>query len=148
MFFVLSLKKIKQSHRSIPFFILGLFLIDRFLKIVAETGQWLRLDYFENIGVAFSLPVSLPVFVAVAGGLLIWFIYEYRHQHKKADFLFELGFYLVIGGLLSNMFDRLMRGFVIDYFTFGAGLIFNLADVMILVGAIIFGWKLYLYEKK
>ena len=143
-----KIKKIKQSHRLIPFFILGLFLIDRFLKIMATSGQWAQLHYFENTGIAFSLPINPLVFWGVAGGLLAWFVYEYRRKVHKSDFLFELGFYLVIGGFLSNLFDRLTHGFVIDYFTFGADLIFNLADVMILLGAIIFGIKLYIYEKK
>jgi len=142
------IKKIKPSHLLVSFFSLGLFLIDRFFKIIAIGHHWSRLGYYENTGIAFSLAISRPYLAVILIGVLAWFIYEYSRQRHHCDPLFELGFYLVIGGLFSNLLDRLLYGFVVDYFALDTGLIFNLADMMILVGALIFGIKLYLYEKK
>ena len=50
----------------------------------------------------------------------------------------KLGLAAVIGGGLSNLFDRFFRGFVVDYIHVKAGpldqIIFNLGDAMIASG--------------
>jgi len=52
----------------------------------------------------------------------------------------KLGFYLIFFGGLSNFFDRIIFGYVIDWITvpFSA---FNIADLMIIVGIIIIGFS-------
>lgn len=53
----------------------------------------------------------------------------------------KLGFALVIGGGLSNLYDRLVRGYVVDYFSFQAGIlkkvVFNLGDLFVFLGSAI-----------
>ena len=51
-----------------------------------------------------------------------------------------MGLTLIIGGGLSNLFDRVLRGGVIDFIDLGWGSVFNLADVFITLGLV-----LYLY---
>ena len=52
----------------------------------------------------------------------------------------RLGLILIIAGSLSNIYDRLKRGYVVDYIhidlPFIKEVIFNLADVYIFVGSI------------
>ena len=52
----------------------------------------------------------------------------------------RLGLILVIAGSLSNIYDRLKRGYVVDYIHVNLPImkevIFNLADVYILAGSI------------
>jgi len=52
----------------------------------------------------------------------------------------KIGFYLVFFGGLSNFFDRLIFGYVVDWINipFSA---FNLADLMIIIGIIIIGFS-------
>ncbi len=59
---------------------------------------------------------------------------------KGFGFLKLAGSFLVGGGL-SNLYDRLVRGHVIDYFSFGVKwkklrrIVFNLSDIFIFMGA-------------
>lgn len=61
---------------------------------------------------------------------------------KSASALFKIGAGLVIGGGLSNLADRLINGYVTDYFRFCRAkwkrfgrIVFNLADMCVFLGA-------------
>jgi len=49
---------------------------------------------------------------------------------------------LVLGGALSNLYDRFVRNYVVDYFTIEAGklkkVIFNLGDIFVFIGSALF----------
>ena len=51
----------------------------------------------------------------------------------------KAGYALVLAGGLSNLYDRLRRGYVVDYFSIQAGflkkVVFNLGDLFIMAGA-------------
>ena len=60
---------------------------------------------------------------------------------KKGNKLFKLGLTLVLGGAISNVADRYLRGYVVDYFSINVkklkNVIFNLADIAIFIGSIL-----------
>jgi signal peptidase II len=60
---------------------------------------------------------------------------------KKGNKLFKLGLALVLGGAISNVYDRLNRGYVVDYFTINysklKSVIFNIADFAIMIGSLL-----------
>lgn len=62
---------------------------------------------------------------------------------RKGSFMKKLGGALMIGGGGSNLADRWTKGYVTDYFSFNVNsekirrIVFNLSDVMILVGGIL-----------
>lgn len=75
------------------------------------------------------------------GAMLIIFAFILT---KKRSNLLKLGFSLLLGGAISNVYDRVKRGYVVDYFSINKGeklkeLVFNLADVLIFIGTIIIG---------
>ena len=103
----------------------------------------LTLDYVENKGGVFALEWLLPetwrgkivtTGVAVLLGLGILFLMI----ANGLRFLPVLGLSLFFGGSLSNLFDRIAFGVVVDFVKFGlVGLRpynFNLADVEIGIG--------------
>jgi signal peptidase II len=57
----------------------------------------------------------------------------------KGKKLFKLGLALTLGGAISNVTDRVKRGYVVDYFSFNCkklkSIIFNLADMAIFLGS-------------
>ncbi len=50
------------------------------------------------------------------------------------------GALMVLGGALGNALDRLTRGYVVDFFHLSYWPIFNVADVAICVGALLFAF--------
>ena len=73
--------------------------------------------------------------VSAAAGVLCWIL------PKKGQFLEKLGLSMVIGGGLSNLYDRLFRGYVVDYFSIQwkklKGVVFNLGDMFVFAGSLI-----------
>ena len=73
--------------------------------------------------------------VSAAAGILCWIL------PKKGQFLEKLGLSMVIGGGLSNLYDRLFRGYVVDYFSIQwkklKGVVFNLGDMFVFAGSLI-----------
>jgi len=58
---------------------------------------------------------------------------------KKGNRLYKLGLSLILGGGISNVGDRLLKGRVVDYFSINIGrlkrIVFNLADFAIFIGS-------------
>jgi len=101
-----------------------------------------RLEYAENRGAFLSVGAGLPASlrtglftvatgIVLVGGLFVAVRYEWSGLPLA-------GLALVFAGGASNVFDRLLRGSVIDFMNVGLGPlrtgIFNVADVAILAG--------------
>ncbi len=74
--------------------------------------------------------------VVLLGLISLLFILILPRKGKK---LFKLGLSFALGGAISNVADRIRRGYVIDYFTINhkklRSIIFNLADMAIFLGS-------------
>lgn len=72
------------------------------------------------------------------GILLLIFTFLLPRQHNK---LLKLGMSLCLGGAISNVSDRMKRGYVVDYFSFNCkglrSVVFNLGDMCIFLGSLI-----------
>jgi signal peptidase II len=111
----------------------------------ARRSLWhdaVRLQYTENpgafLGLGGSLPQNIraPVLAGATLILLLWVALALRaHAMSLA---YRLGLYLILGAGLSNLWDRLLRGRVIDFLNVGIGPlrtgIFNLADLALMLG--------------
>jgi signal peptidase II len=107
-------------------------------------GDTLRLEYAENTGAFLSLGSHLSeplrfglLRLGVGLALLAIFLVALkRHWHGLA----LAGATLLFAGGISNLFDRVLRGAVVDFASVGIGVlrtgIFNVADVAILLGGI------------
>ena len=99
---------------------------------------------YRNKGVALNFlqeNVKLVKIITgcLIGGLGIVFLCILR---KKECGLYKLGMAMMLGGAISNFSDRIERGYVVDYFSFNFGkkfnkIVFNLADVFVVIGGLI-----------
>lgn len=81
-----------------------------------------------------ELVKGLPVVVlSGVAGIFFWVYPKRGHLAEK------LGTSLVLGGGLSNLYDRMKKGYVVDYFSIRLGklkkVVFNLGDIFIFLGA-------------
>lgn len=129
------------------------FALDRLTKAwaVAELatvhtrpllGEWVRLTYVRNTGVAFGLGAGhgLP-FAAITFGALV-LVVVLAMQERNRTWLRSIALGLVVGGAAGNLLDRLRWGSVVDFIDFGHRRnmfpVFNAADSAITVGVILF----------
>jgi signal peptidase II len=103
------------------------------------------LTLVHNSGVAFGLAsgddAALIVFALAALGVVGFLL---ARDPERRGLWLAAG--LVAGGALGNLIDRVRTGVVTDYVEIGSWPPFNLADVAITVGVVIFAWA-YLQEE-
>ena len=121
-------------------------IIDRVVKILVENfisndivliKNFFYLTFTKNDGAAFSiLGGARFFFIAVSIIVLILLFLYIRKTNTK-----NIGIYMLIGGIVGNLIDRLFFGYVIDYLgfiLFGKYMpIFNFADILIVIGTFI-----------
>jgi len=120
------------------------FLIDRFLKLIAISSptkiiinNLLSFNFVPNYQIAFSLPVSGPWLSILISLVIITIFYYLILNYKHLKSLEFISFFGILLGAVSNLFDRLKYGFVIDYFDLRWFTIFNIADALISICSII-----------
>lgn len=138
-----NLKKI-FSIKNIALFGAVFLVLDRVLKLIAINfigekkliGDYLTFTFTGNQGIAFSLPVGgilLYLLLFFAFGFLFWYlIFALRKRQQKTALIIII----LILAALSNLFDRMVYGYVIDYFKVFDFSILNLADCLIILSAI------------
>lgn len=118
------------------------FVTDRLLKwlVLNREGffvikNFLKINHYQNQGLALSLPaISYLIYPLIILIILIIF-YFLILALKKKDYLILWATSLVFAGAVSNLIDRIRFGSVVDYVNFvGWFPVFNIADVMIVVG--------------
>lgn len=106
-----------------------------------------------NQGVAFSMFSSMPdwgitVMRLAIVGLVLWWWKSLRH----GTLLLHVGFSMIISGAIGNIIDRLIYGHVVDYVLFHTPgwsfAVFNLADSLITVGAVVVGIAEFVVPRK
>ena len=110
-------------------------------------GDTFRLIYSENTGAFLSLGASLEggartIALNVLPLFLLIGMTFYTLLSKELPFVQRIAFAFILGGGISNIYDRLMYGHVVDFLNMGIGSlrtgIFNLADVSIMFGVGLF----------
>ena len=98
------------------------------------------LTYVRNTGAAWSIFSDNTWLVLIVSGLIILGIILYIYKDRPQDKFEKVSYGLVLGGAIGNFIDRIVYGYVIDFFDFyifGYDYpIFNMADIFIVLGVI------------
>lgn len=91
----------------------------------------------ENRGMAFSMLSGQSLLLSLLTAALIAGIVGWLIARPQAPALMRCGLWLIVGGGLGNLYDRLTTGGVVDFIdlAFVRFAVFNIADVCICVGA-------------
>ena len=118
-------------------------------EVQTELPGVLSWAYTRNRGVAFGLlsgAAVLPLLtLALIVGLLVWML-----RHPEAGDMLRTGLWLIVGGGLGNLYDRLAYGYVIDFIRldFINFAIFNPADVFVCAGAVLVAIAVLLEDRR
>ncbi len=133
----------KKNKRRALIFLLGALAFggDRFLKHLARqgfftSGKWL--GFYPNYGLAFGLPCSWQKQLFLSVFFLIFLSVAFFYLRKKNSRFLEAAFFFFFVGALSNFWDRIAYGYVVDYFRFFSISYFNLADVCLTISLLLF----------
>lgn len=106
--------------------------------MVSDLGRPLEIGPFfiaRIINDAGVFSVRIPNIVLIAAGLLVALGLVYLLSQRIDRPAMRMGLWLVLGGAVSNIIDRMLHGGVVDIITIQGLTSFNLADVMIVLGA-------------
>jgi signal peptidase II len=127
---------------------------------VPVLGDFFRLTYIENSGMAFGIDVGGKIFFSLFSLFASIALIVYLHRVRTASLGFRLALAMILGGAVGNLIDRmfygiafgygpLFQGRVVDFFDcaffkidlFGYHIsrfwVFNVADASVTIGVIL-----------
>jgi len=123
--------------QAIKFYLSGKMVLNQSTIIVKD---FLNITYVHNTGAAFSLFEGNTWLLIGIGVIAFIGLSIYISKLVEISDFDMFNFSLLLGGLLCNLVDRIIHGYVIDYISlniFGYNAtIFNFADICIVVSII------------
>lgn len=103
----------------------------------------MELRYVLNDGAAFSVLADAEwgrAFLIVVTGLALAALAVYFFWKKPSFWMERWAFILIFSGGVGNLIDRVLNGYVVDFFatTFMNFAVFNVADCFVCIGAALF----------
>ena len=145
--------------KKVYIFALISLIIDQIVKILVSNylilGQTIKiinnffyLTYVQNKGAAFSILIGYRYILIIITFIFLYYLHKCIKKQKSFNKLEIISYGLLLGGIIGNLIDRIIYGYVIDYFDFMIFNynfpIFNLADSFIVIGCIILVINTYL----
>lgn len=104
----------------------GVVLLDQVTKMIikksmilydsiAVIGNFLRLTYIENAGMAFGIQVQNRIVFTLISVLATAIVSVYLIRVSNGRFMFRFSLALILGGALGNLIDRILQGRVVDF---------------------------------
>ena len=111
-----------------------MILINQNITIIPN---FLSFNYIQNTGAAFNIGSNNIIMIIIINVIIIGLIIKFI-KDNDLDIGVLLSIFIVLAGGISNLIDRIFRGFVIDFidvniFNFPN---FNVADICIVLGIV------------
>ncbi|MBU0706990.1 signal peptidase II [Patescibacteria group bacterium] len=132
-----------------------LFFSDRLGKLISQLNvntnviinKCFAFGYYPNQGIGFGIQMNKTIIIVTSViiilGLAGWLVHVWNKEYAMQAW----GISFIVAGATNNLLDRIFFGHVIDYIKLFDWSLFNLADVMIVVGLIIVLLGLHKPEK-
>ena len=148
----------KKRNISISIIIVLSIFLDQVSKILIRNnveqysdikliGEYFILTNVENSGAFLGMgsgfsPIMKSVFLIILPIIVLISIIVYVYMDKEIDKISLIGFSIIIGGGIGNIFDRIIYGSVTDFLFIDLGGIFktgifNIADLAVTTGMIL-----------
>lgn len=119
-------------------------IIDQLIKLFIKTNitkdiviipKIFKITNVINTGAAFSILKNNNTLLILLTIIILVLLNYYIKKNNIENDYFELG--IILGGIVGNLFDRLLYNGVIDYIEISNFPVFNLADSLIVLGIIL-----------
>lgn len=137
-----------MKNKKIFLIILGIVIlvVDQITKLLVIEKSFviipniLNFTYIKNTGLAFGIGTNNLILIIILNIIILGFIIKFlKERNNQVDFSIIIALILVLAGGISNLIDRIFRGYVIDFID--VNLLdfpcFNIADISITVGIMI-----------
>lgn len=126
-------------------------LLDQITKVIIESflsinEEWyiiqnfFSIHYINNYGAAWSILNNKATILIILSLIALIIIYRFMYLFKENK-RNNLAFGLIVGGLVGNLMDRWLFGYVRDFLDFKIFTydypVFNVADIAIVIGVIL-----------
>lgn len=150
---------IRFLKNKVVYIILILVMVDQLTKVAALTfvsdGQQeiianvLKIGVVNNTGMAFGFAQNSNMSMIISNLVVIIIVAKFfTFQNKRLDKKMKFALPLILAGGISNLLDRIGRGYVVDYIHIGNLPIFNIADLFVIIGWVLFALSLAIYTGK
>ncbi len=119
------------------------FMLNESIAIIENI---FHLTYVRNFGAAFGILKHQKMFFVVLTTAVLIGIIIFIRQQSNIHSMVKWSLSLVVGGAVGNLIDRVVHGYVIDFFDFRIWPVFNIADMAIVVGAFLLSYYLIFIE--
>jgi len=110
----------------------------KFTESIKIISNFFYITYIRNAGAAFGMFQNGGTLLIILSIIAIIGLIKYIIEDKNITKTEAISYSFVFGGILGNLIDRIVNGYVIDYldfYIFGYDYpIFNFADILIVIG--------------
>lgn len=136
--------------------VVGIFALDYSVKAYVDNnrlqgsneeyfgGKLILKNYHNKVGALGLLKGKPKLLRMLQGVALVCVLWEFlKALFFKSSFLVKLAWGCIAGGGSNNFYDRVVKGYVTDYFSIGVGgkkfrnTVFNLSDMFVFLGAVL-----------
>jgi signal peptidase II len=122
---------------------LGLDQLTKYLAVMffkdpfVIVDGFFKMQYVENTGIAFSLPLPY-ILILISNFVLLFLLATFAYKVVDLSALpAKICVSMILAGGIGNLIDRLIHHFVIDFISIWAYPFFNLADAFITIGVLL-----------
>lgn len=105
-------------------------------RSIPVVGDWLRLTFTENPGMAFGVTVGPPGTVTVLSIIATCLVAGYIYQVRAGYSPYVWSLSLIFGGAVGNIIDRVFYGVLLDYGSYFTGHVVDFIHVSLWKGFI------------
>jgi len=152
------IRNIKNNRLYFILISILIILFDQFTKNIININHkslintdliFFSIDYVKNYGAAFNILSGSRIFLSTISIIITMFLIYFILNKKNLSNLDLLSYSFILGGTIGNGFDRLTKGYVIDFInlSFINFPVFNIADISINIGLIFIVYGLIKYKR-
>ncbi len=140
-----NIKKIKREYIILLIIVITIIIIDQVSKIciikaneIQIIPNILKLTVTQNTNAAYGIGSNSTIMYILTNIIILGVIFKFvTTQNAYVDTKLKIFLLFIFAGGISNVIDRIFRGYVVEYIDFSQMMnfpVFNIADIFTIIG--------------